>query len=70
MIALFLICGGLFIAALSAVTYALVTNAFNEGYKKGVQRGTYAACRQQVDTESFFRCVDSTASKTSFPHRE
>lgn len=66
MIAIFLICGCLFIPALSAVTYALVTNAYNEGYLAGVERGTYDACKQQVDTERLFRGIEPRNAR--FPY--
>ena len=70
MIVIFLISGFLFIGGITAVVTTLVKDAYAEGYRNGVHRGTYAACRQQVDTESFFRAVDAATAKTQFPHRE
>jgi hypothetical protein len=69
MSAIFVICGCLFIAALTATVWALVHDAYRAGYKAGVARGTYDACKQQVDTDAFFRCVDRAASTIKFPHK-
>jgi len=68
MIAIFILSGLLSIVGITAVVNALVKDAYNEGYRHGVKRGTYDACRQQVETEKFFRDIES-ASKTSFPHK-
>lgn len=68
MTAVFIICGCLFCAGIWATINALVKDAYNEGFRHGIKRGTYDACRQQVETEKFFRDIES-ASKTSFPHK-
>jgi len=68
MIPIFILSGTLFAAGIGAVTYALCKDAYQTGYREGHQRGTFDACKQQVDTEKFFRDIDS-ASKTQFPHR-
>jgi hypothetical protein len=69
MIVAFTIASGCFVAGIAATVHALVKDAYNDGYRAGLKRGTYDACRQQVDTDAFFRCVDTAASKTQFPHR-
>ena len=58
MIAIFLICGCLFIAGITATINAIARDAYDEGYRAGIQRGTYDACKQQVDTERFFRGIE------------
>ena len=66
MTAAFILAGCLFVAGVTATVNALVKDAFKEGYRQGRERGTYDACRQQVDTEAFFRGIEE---KTTFPHK-
>ena len=68
MTAIFILSGILFAAGIGAVTYALVKDAYQTGYREGHQRGTFDACKQQVDTEAFFRGIGHS-DKTQFPHR-
>jgi len=68
MIAIFILSGLLSIVGITAVVNALCKDAYQTGYREGHQRGTFDACKQQVDTEAFFRGLGHS-DKTQFPHR-